>query len=98
MPFIPLPDNAARQLIDAHTVFVEHARVAKQASLYQGGMYWKRQDAHEYLVRTGRDNRQKRLGPRSVETEQIYDRFTAHKRETEEASAKIDGHRSRHAP
>ncbi len=84
MPFIPLPDNAARQLIDAQTVFVEHARVAKQARAYEGGMYWKRQDAHEYLVRTSRDNRQKRLGLRSPQTEQTYERFMAHKREAEE--------------
>lgn len=84
MPFIPLPDNAARQLIDAQTVFVEHARVARQAKAYEGGMYWKRQDAHEYLVRTGRDNRQQRLGPRNPETEQTYERFMAAKRQVEE--------------
>lgn len=50
---------------------------------YQGGMYWKRQDAYEYLVRTTPDNRQKRLGPRSPETEKTYERFMVHKREVE---------------
>lgn len=38
---------------------------------------------YEYLVRTGRDNRQCRLGPRSVETERIQADFSNSKRELE---------------
>jgi hypothetical protein len=46
-------------------------------------MYWKRQGEYEYLVRTTLDNRQRRLGPRSDETERTYQAFTQRKHETE---------------
>lgn len=83
MDYLPLPDNAARQVIDAMTVFVEHRRVQAEAAKYTGGMYWKRQDEYEYLVKTFPDNRQKTLGPRSAETERVHASFTQRKRETE---------------
>ena len=50
MDYIPLPDNAARQVIDSTTIFEEFVRVQARARNFAGGMYWKRQDAHEYLV------------------------------------------------
>jgi hypothetical protein len=79
MDFLPLPDNAARQLIDAVTVFGEWRRAQAEARRYAGGMYWKKQGGYEYLVRTGTDNRQSRVGPRSAETERIHAEFTARK-------------------
>lgn len=79
MDYIPLSDNAARQLIDSTTVFNEFVRVQAQARQYAGGMYWKRQQSYEYLVKTKPDNRQQRIGPRSPETERIYAEFTARK-------------------
>jgi len=83
LEFLPLPDNAARQVIDSMTVFTEHRRVLAEAGKYAGGMYWKRQGEYEYLVKTTPDNRQQRLGPRSTETERAYESFTQRKRETE---------------
>ena len=83
MDFLPLPDNAARQLIDSITVFDEHMRVQAQARRYSGGMYWKRQGDYEYLVRTAPDNRQSRMGPRGAETEKTFDDFIGRKREIE---------------
>lgn len=83
MDYFPLPDNAARQVIDSMTVFDEHRRVQAEARKYVGGMYWKRQGDHEYLVKTAPDNRQQRLGPRSPETQRTYEAFTTRKRETE---------------
>jgi hypothetical protein len=84
MDYIPLSDNAARQAIDATTVFEELRRVDTQAARYAGGMYWKRQgDGYEYLVKTRPDNSQQRLGPRSTQTEQTYSEFTTHKRAAE---------------
>jgi hypothetical protein len=84
MDFIPLSDNAARQVIDSTTIFDEFVRVQTQAHQYTGGMYWKRQGDYEYLVKTQPDNRQSREGARSSETEKIHAEFTARKRETEE--------------
>ena len=83
MDFLPLPDNAARQLIDSITVFDEYMRVQGQARRYSGGMYWKRQGDYEYLVRTASDNRQSRIGARSAETERTFDDFIGRKRELE---------------
>jgi len=83
MDYIPLPDNAARQAIDSTTVFNEFVRVQAQARPYAGGMYWKRQEGYQYLVKTLPDNRQERIGPRSPETERIYAEFTTRKSEVE---------------
>lgn len=46
-------------------------------------MYWKRQDGYEYLVKTLPDNRQHRLGGRTPENEQIYEKFVRDKLEVE---------------
>jgi len=83
MDYLPLSDNAARQVIDSTTVFDEFARVQAQARLYAGGMYWKRQQGYQYLVKTTPDNRQHRIGPRSPETERIFEEFSARKSQLE---------------
>ena len=79
MDYLPLSDNAARQIIDASTIFEEWQRVDKEARPYVGGMYWKRQGKYEYLVKTLPDNRQNRIGPRSAKTEAIFKNFTGRK-------------------
>lgn len=73
--YLPLSDNAARQAIDSSVVFSEFCRTKAEASKYVGGMYWKTQGLYEYLVKTSGGNRQKRIGPRSPETEQVYEAF-----------------------
>jgi hypothetical protein len=83
MDYLPLPDNAARQLIDSTTVFDEYRRVRTQARPYAGGMYWKKQGEYEYLVRTGQGKRQQRIGPRSPITERTFEVFSARKRQLE---------------
>lgn len=83
MDYLPLPDNAARQLIDSTTIFDEFTRVQAQARQVAGGMYWKRQGDYEYLVKTQPAGQQRRIGPRSAETEKAYDEFTRRKREVE---------------
>ncbi|MFT3819676.1 MAG: GSU2403 family nucleotidyltransferase fold protein [Rubrivivax sp.] len=83
MNYLPLPENAARQMIDSVTVFNEHRRVQAEARKHAGGMYWKRQGEYEYLVKTTPDNRQQRLGPRTEETQRTYQAFTQRKQEAE---------------
>jgi hypothetical protein len=83
MDYIPLSDNAARQVIDSTTLFHEYIRVKALARPYAGGMYWKRQGVYEYLIKTQPDNRQKRLGPRSPESERIYTEFITRKQDVE---------------
>lgn len=82
--YLPLAENAARQLIDSTTVFDEYTRVKSACQKYIGGMYWKRQEGgYEYLVKTTPDNRQRRIGPRNPETEVAYHEFTTRKAELE---------------
>jgi len=83
MDYLPLSDNAARQVIDSTTVFDEHRRVFVEAKRFEGGMYWKPVGEHEYLIRTTRDNRQRSLGPRTPANEKVYDDFTKGKRDVE---------------
>lgn len=89
MDYYPLPDNAARQFIDSMTVFMEYRRARAAARQYRGGMYWKKQDGYCYLVKTMPDNRQKRIGARSAETEAIYKEFVARKTEAEARLASL---------
>ncbi len=79
MDYIPLSDNAARQLIDSITLFDELRRTQTQARRFTGGMYWKKQPPYEYLVKTSPDNRQHRMGSRSEETKRIYSDFIKNK-------------------
>ena len=83
MDHIPLSDNAARQFIDSSTVFNEYMRVQTLVQPYSGGMYWKQDAGYEYLVKTAPNNRQKRLGVRSTQSETIYQEFTTRKRQLE---------------
>ena len=84
MDLLPLPDNAARQLIDSATVFGEFLRVQGQARQYVGACTEKRQGEYEYLVKTQPDGRQSRVGARSPDTEAAYDAFIGRKREVEQ--------------
>lgn len=83
MNYLPLSDNAARQLIDSTTIFDEWRRTQALARKFSGGMYWKQQGGYEYLVKTLPDNRQQRLGARSPDTELTYAAFTTGKVEAE---------------
>jgi hypothetical protein len=89
MDYIPLTDNAARQVIDSSTIFEEYTRVHALSQSYSGGMYWKQDAGYTYLVKTAPDNRQKRLGVRSAQSEQIYLEFTSRKRELEARFASL---------
>lgn len=89
MNYLPLPDEAARQVIDAQTILAELTRVKALARQHEGGMYWKQEGAYEYLIKTGRGNRQQRLGARSPELEATYTAFKARKAETEARLASL---------
>lgn len=83
MNYLPVSDNTARQVIDATTVWTEYLKACASAHPYAGGMYWKKEGAYEYLVKTYGRNRQERVGPRSDKTERIYQEFHRHKSERE---------------
>lgn len=84
MNFVPLSDNAARQVIDSTTVFTEHQRVQAAARPYAGTMYWKKEGNYEYLVKTQpRRRSQLRMAARSEETERIFSEYASRKRTLE---------------
>jgi hypothetical protein len=83
MNFLPVSDNAARQAIDAATIWTEYLHAQAAAKPYAGGMYWKKEGAYEYLVKTLAGKKQQRLGPRTPETEQVLASFHARKKSTE---------------
>lgn len=88
--YVPLPEGAVRQVIDATTTYTEYRRVKAQALPYAGSMYWKREGAYEYLVKTRpRRRTQERLGPRSEHTERICTDYTSRKEALETRLASL---------
>jgi len=94
--WIEISDDATRQYIDAQSVFTAHEEAIRAAAEVRGGMYWKTQGQTEYLIRTSTRNSQKSLGPRSAETETIYQKFTDRKTETEQRLADLSTELVRH--
>lgn len=84
---IDIGNDARRQFIDAQSVFTAWEDARKNAAEVRGGMYWKRQGKADYLVRTSPKNAQKSLGPRTDETQAIFDKFIARK---EKAQARVN--------
>jgi hypothetical protein len=90
MHYLPLPENAVRQVIDSTTTYTELQRVKAQAQPYAGSMYWKREGAYEYLVKTRpRRRTQERLGARSEETERVFADYTTRKEALESRLASL---------
>ncbi|WP_282003415.1 GSU2403 family nucleotidyltransferase fold protein [Geotalea uraniireducens] len=85
--WIDIGEDARRQYINAQATFTAWEDARKAASEVRGGMYWKRQGATEYLIRTSPSNAQKSIGLRSEKTEQIYQNFIARKAEVEQRLA-----------
>lgn len=84
-----ISEDATRQYIDARSVFTAHEKACREAAEVRGGMYWKSQGQAEYLIRTSTRNSQKSLGPRSAETEAIYQKFIARKTTAEQRLADL---------
>jgi hypothetical protein len=79
MNYTPISDNAARQWIDACAIWAEYLKATDVAKPYACGMYWKKESAYEYLVKTHVGNKQERVGARSSQTEAIYKEFHKNK-------------------
>ena len=81
----------ARQYIDAVAVFEALAEATAEAAQVRGGMYWHAGPASSpesrYLVRTTPAGAEKSLGPRTPETQAIYDKVTQRKQASAERLA-----------
>ncbi len=92
--------NIARQYIDAVAVFEALEEAQEEAAQVRGGMYWHAgppaQPESKYLVRTTPAGAETSLGPRTPETQAIYERFTQRKRESAERVAGLKAALAQH--
>lgn len=82
-----LSDLQKKQYIDAESVFMALRDAEKSAKAVRGSMLWRQVSGKTYLIRTNADNSQKSLGPRSADTEAVYEKFMARKQQTTERVA-----------
>jgi len=75
-----LSDLQKKQYIDAESVFTALRDAEKAAQTVRGSMLWRQVSGRTYLIRTNADNSQKSLGPRTAETEAVYEKFMARKK------------------
>ena len=75
-----LSDLQKKQYIDAESVFTALRDAEKAAQTVRGSMLWRQVSGKTYLIRTNADNSQKSLGPRTDETEAVYEKFMARKK------------------
>ena len=83
MNFITLSEDQLRQFIDAEATFTALEQARHNAKTVRGSMFWRSDKGKDYLVRATTQAKQERLGVRSAQTEEIYQRFTARKAEAE---------------
>jgi hypothetical protein len=93
---VDIGDDARRQYIDARSAFVAWEDARRAAAEVRGGMYWKREGQTDYLIRTSTTNAQRSLGPRSTETEAMYNSFRARKTSAERREADLAAVLERH--
>jgi hypothetical protein len=86
---LELPADALRQYINARQVFTALRETEAAAKAYRGGMIWREQKGHTYLIRTTTRAAQKSLGPKTPETEAIYQKFTIGKQQVEARRAQL---------
>lgn len=88
---LELSPAITRQYIDAVAVFDALAEAAQEAAQVRGGMYWHAGPASspesKYLVRTSPAGAETSLGPRTPETQAIYDKFMQRKQASAERLA-----------
>ena len=88
---LELSPTITRQYIDAVAVFDALAEAIEEAAQVRGGMYWHAGPASspesKYLVRTTPAGAETSLGPRTPETQAIYDKFMQRKQASAERLA-----------
>jgi len=94
--WLELSEDAQRQYVDARAVFSAWESAKKSAAEVRGGMHWQSKRGHDYLFRTSAAGAQKSLGPRSAETEQIYQSFFDRKKQVEKRVADLSTELIRH--
>lgn len=86
---LELDADAARQYVDARTVFIAQEKALEAAKAVRGGMVWVTSKGAEYLARTTPAGAQTGLGRRDERTEKIHADFHARKAQAEERVARL---------
>lgn len=86
---LELPADALRQYINARQLFTALRETETAAKAYRGGMIWREQKGHTYLIRTTTRAAQKSLGPKTQQTEAIYQKFTTGKQQVAARRAQL---------
>lgn len=90
MEYQELSLNQLRVAIDLRQTYEAYREARRNAAKYAGGMAWKKVAGHEYLVKViNRRGGTKSLGPRSPETEVVYQEFVAGKARAKEREAAL---------
>ena len=85
MSFNELSPNQSRVVVDAKQTYEAYRDALRALESYAGGLGWKRVGDRDYLVKTiNRRGGTKSMGPRSVQTEKIYEEFVAGKARAKE--------------
>jgi hypothetical protein len=94
------PGDAMRQYIDAVATFEAYEDAQAEAAQVRGGMYWHKGPVsapdEAYLVRTSAAGSEKSLGPRTAQTEALYQRFQQRKALAEERLAGLKAALAKH--
>jgi len=80
---IELEENQLRELVNARATYRSYAEARREAMQVKGSMVWKHVGDKTYLVRKSTKGAQKSLGPRTAETEAIFENFQKRKERAE---------------
>lgn len=90
MNFSQLSTNQQRVAIDLAQTYEAYRDAKQRAAKYAGGFSWKTVHGREYLIKVlNRNGATKSFGPRSAETEAIYNDFVAGKARAKEREASL---------
>lgn len=80
MSYNEMSPNQLRVLIDSKQTYDAYRNAGRLLRQYAGGMFWKKVNGREYLVKvTNRYGGNRSLGPRSGETERIIEEYVSAK-------------------
>lgn len=89
---VELDESQLRELVNARATWRAFTEARAEAAQVKGSMVWKEVGGRAYLVRKSAAGAQKSLGPRTPETESMYQRFQERK---ERAQARLKGIKQR---
>ncbi|MRW88397.1 hypothetical protein GJ699_00165 [Duganella sp. FT80W] len=94
---VPLNGDARRQYVNSRDVYSALDSVISEARQFEGRLFFRTQRGREYLVQELKRGGQKGLGPRSPETEAVYQNFRHRKSELVDRISSLENKLKMHA-